>query len=318
MKKTVFLCLLLCALLLSGCSSQKEGKREAPTPEETRTISAAPDPAAADHFTATLYFRYQDTDLLMQETRELTILPNEPKERALVNALISGSRTGGQALFPPKAEVLSTQANGGVLYVTFNEALYDRYENESDQDASGENALRRRLAMDALTATLTESGEYHAVQVLVRPRSQVGSSMRLKNSYFLTGNDLPCDPLLRSEEHLMTPANVTAAILRAWQQRSFDTLYPLLSSQEDYQLRPSQALFSQAFAQSEMLLAYSITPGSIAPDGQHAVVCVNMTLRREDGSERVVTAWPLRLMREGCTWRVSVSTLRSLMQMNGD
>ncbi|MBR5230978.1 MAG: GerMN domain-containing protein [Clostridia bacterium] len=318
MKKTVFLCLLLCVLLLSGCGSQTAQNQAEPTPEAKRTISAAPDPAAADHFTATLYFRYQDTDLLMQESSELTILPNEPREKALVNALVSGSKTGGEALFPPGVEVLSTQVNNGIVYVTFNEALYNRYENESDQDPNGENALRRRLAMDALTATLTESGEYHAVQVLVRAESQVGSSMRLKNSYFLTGNDLPCDPLLRSEEHLMTPANVAAAILRAWQQRSFDTLYPLLSSQEDYQLRPSQALFSETFAQSEMLLAYSLTPGSIAPDGQHAVVCVNMTLRRADGSERVVTAWPLRLMREACTWRVSVSTLSSLMQMNGD
>ncbi len=319
MKKYVgLLCLLVCAALLTGCGGKKNDPAPTATPDAALVISAQPDESAADDSLATLYFRYQDTALLRQETRRMTILPNETRERALVNALLAGSMEGSEALFPPGVEVLSTQVQEGVVFVTFNEALYGRYENESAQTDTAEAALRRQLAMDALAATLTESGEYHAVQVLVRAESQVGSSMRLKKSYFLEDSDQPCDLITRSENHLMTPANVTHCLLQAWQQRSFDTLYPLMSSHEDAKLLPSQALFSEAFAQSEMLIAYTLTPGSVSVDGSSAVVCVDMTLRRSDGSEHAVKAWPLRLTREGGAWKVSVSTLQSLMQLSED
>ena len=137
----------------------------------------------------------------------------------------------------------------------------------------------------------------------------------MKNSYFLEDNDMPCDVLTRCEDHLMTPANVAHYVLLAWQQRNFDSLYPLLSSQEDVKNRPAQALFSDAFADSDVLILYSLTPGSIAVDGQSAVVCVDMTLRRQDGSEYTMNGWPLKLKREGGAWKASLSALQTLMQL---
>lgn len=308
-------CLLLCVLLLTGCQTPAAQPGATSTPSGALTISAYPDAAAVDERHATLYFRYQDTSMLKQEMRTLEILPNETRELALVNALLAGSKEGGEALFPPGVAALSTQVQGDVVFVTFNEALYGRYENENGQTATAEAVLRRELAMDALVATLTESGQYRAVQVLVRAEAQVGASMRLKNSYFLEESELPCEVLTRCEEHLMTPANVAHSLLRAWQQRSFDTLYPLLSSQEDTKLLPAQSLFSEAFAQSDALIAYTLTPGSISVDGQSAVVCVDMTLRRADGSEYVLTGWPLRIKREMGAWKVSLSALQALMQL---
>lgn len=310
---TALVCVLLCAAMLGGCQKVPYEISATDTPAPALVISAYPE--AADESSVTLYFRYQDTAMLKQEMRKLEILPNETRELALVNALLAGSSEGSEALFPPGAAVLSTQVQDGVVFVTFNEALYGRYEDENSQTSETEAKLRRELAMDALVATLTESGRYHAVQVLVRAESQVGSSMRLKNSYFLEENDLPCGLLTRCEEHLMTPANVAHSLLRAWQQRSFDTLYPLLSSQEDTKLLPAQALFSEAFAKSPVLIAYTLTPGSIAIGGGSAVVCVDMTLRRADGSEYTLTGWPLRIKHEAGAWKVSLSALQALMQL---
>lgn len=315
-KRGMLLGIMLLTVLLSACSSTTVGNYVSATPEGAVHIAALPDANAADAHSATLYFRYADTSLLKQETRQLSILPNETRERALVSALLAGSTEGGEPLFPPGVEVLSTQVNDGTVFVTFNEALYGRYEDENGQLTGPEPALRRELAMDALTATLTESGEHHAVQVLVRAESEVGSSMRLRSSYFLEEDDRPADVLIRSEEHLMTPANVTHSVLLAWQQRSFDVLYPLLSMQGDTQLLPSQTLFSEAFAKSDMLIVYSLTPGSVSPDGQSAVVCVNMTLRRADGGEYSISGWPLRLTRENGAWKISVSALRALMHLS--
>lgn len=311
-----WLLLLLCALLLTGCGDGQPQPNATQTPEAHLTIAVQPDESMAEERSATLYFRYQDTEFLKQEVCTLSILPNETRELALVNALLAGSDEGGEALFSPGVVVLSTQVQDGVVFVTFNEAIYGRYEDENNQTDLAEAMLRRELAMDALVATLTEDGRYHAVQVLVRAQSHVGSSMRLKNSYFLRGDELPCELLTRSEAHLMTPANVAKHLLEAWQQRRFDALYPLLSSQEDAKLLPSQALFSQNFVQSDALIAFAITPGSLSADGQSALLCVDMTLLRSDGGEYAVKSWPLRLKREAGAWKVSLSALKALMQRN--
>jgi len=257
---------------------------------------------------------------LRQETRSIAISPNETRERALVQALLDGSQEGGSALFPEDVELLSIQTQSGVAFVTFNEALYDRYGDESGSltaaHALPEAQLRRRLAMAALTATLTENGDCYAVQVLVRPQTTVGSSMRLKESYFLEESDAPLAVLTRNENYLMTPANVAHFLLRAWQQRSFDTLYPLLSSLDGNLARPVQTTASEIFSSTDALMVYSVTPGSIAPDGQSAVVCVDMTLRRADGSEYSVSAWPLRLQRENGAFKVSMRVLHAMMQLD--
>ena len=311
--------LMLCALLLTGCSQPAVNAYVQPTPEGALEIPALPKADAADTVSSTLYFRYEDTALLRQETRNLSVSPNETRERALVQALLEGSQEGG-ALFPEGVELLNVQMQSGVAFVTFNEALYGRYGDESGTltaaHALPEAQLRRHLAMAALTATLTESGECYGVQVLVRQQSTVGQSMRLKESYFLENGDMPSAVLTRNESYLMTPANVAHYLLRAWQQRSFDTLYPLLSSLDGDAARPVQTTASEIFSATDMLLVYSVTPGSLSPDGKSAVVCVDMTLRRADGSEYMINGWPLRLERENGAFKVTMRTLRALMQLD--
>ena len=299
--------LLLCALLLTGCSASTTLQSYVQaTPVGAVDIPALPDENAGNTLVATLYFRYADTALLRQEVRSLALLPNETRERALVEALLSGSQEGG-ALFPEGVEVLSTLTQNGVVFVTFNEALYG--ENNAvpaDKALRAEAQLRRELAMAALTATLTENVDCHAVQVLVRPQSSIGSSMRLKESYFLRESEQPSAPLVRSEQYLMTPRNAALCLMNAWQQRNFDAMSPFLSAAGETPVA------------ADALLSYSLTPGSISPDGQSAVVCVDMTLRRADGSEYTVDAWPLRLTRENGAFKVSVQALQKLMQLSED
>ncbi len=132
-KKMRLLALLasLC-LLLAGCGELPPAALQQSTPEGQTPLSAEPEAGAAREQTATLYFRYGDSALLRQETRELTVMPNESREKALVTALLDGPHEGGgSALFPDGTQVLSTQAQDRVIYVTFNEALYDRYPDES-------------------------------------------------------------------------------------------------------------------------------------------------------------------------------------------
>lgn len=320
MKKKVLLCMvLLCACVLAGCSQHPPEAFMQDTPAGVSAISALPEDSAATTFVATLYFRHGDSGMLRQETREMSMLPNESREMALVRALLSGSReAGGSALFPEKTEVLSIQTQGNTVFVTFNEALYGRYGDESGAltgAARAEAVLRRNLAMAALSATLTESGEYHRVQVLARAESNVSGSMRLKNSYFLLDDDMAAEPLTRQEAYLPTPENIARLVLSAWSQRAWSDLRELVSA---YEQRPAFEDAAAQYALSPALVAYDVSAGTVSPDGQRAVVCVSMTLRGQDGMEESIENWPLQLVREHGTWAVSHGAVIKMMQLGNE
>lgn len=314
MKKLYLAILLLAAsILLIACSRRPPETLISESAPDTQAVSAAPEDGADAKFTATLYFRYANSNLLRQETRDITVAPNETREKALVSALLDGSReAGSRALFPEKTEVLSTQAQNGIIYVTFSEALYGRYTDESKE--TQERTMRRRLAMAALVATLTESGDYQAVQVLVRSEGNVGTSMRLKNSFFDEKEEGTAEPLTRVQAYLPTPGNIAAAVMRAWLQRDWNSMDALITSRGSL----SAAQLNEHLGAAPVLVDYGTAEATISPDGKKAVACLDMTLRRTDGSEYEKLAVPLPLLRESGIWRVDVQRLLTLMETNNE
>ena len=308
MKRSLLLCLLAALiLLLCACSQQPPEGLKKETPQDAPAIYAEPDDGTALQFTATLYFAYGDTGLLRQESRVISRPPNETREKAMVRALLEGSReAGSRALFPEKTEVLSTHAQDGILYITFNEALYDRY---ADEDAARESAiLRRRLALDALTATLTESGEYGSVQVLVRAEANVGRSMRLTSRFFWEEPEVTVPPLTRQSSRLPAPSAYARELLLAWQDRSAERLSAFVSARDN-----RSGALAEDLAAARALLSYAVYDGTVSPDGGSAVVCVDLTLRDADGVEFAVDAYPLRLVSEGGAWKILRSQLTGIM-----
>ena len=297
--------LCLAAALLSACAQQPPESLKADTPPGAQVIVAEPQEEAALQFTATLYFRHGETGLLRQETRQITMLPNETRERALISALLEGSRlAGSRPLFPEKTEVLSTQAQDGILYVTFNEALYDRY---SDEDTVWEDSVQRRqLAMAALTATLTESGEYRAVQVLVRAEENVGRSMRLTDRFFWAEDERIIEPLTRQQDSLPTPSAYAREMLRAWQNRDQEMLVSFAAYDSGSRLQ-------DWLERMPALLSFAVYDGTVSPDDGHAVVCADLILRDQDGMEIRMDACPMALVRESGAWKVSLTQLGVIM-----
>ena len=300
--------LLVLALLLSGCGQRPPEGLIKENPDSGLIIDAIPQAGSARQATDTLYFGYGDTGLLRQESRQITLLPNETREKALVRALLEGSRdAGSRPLFPEKTEVLSTQAQDGVIYITFNEALYDRY---ADEDSLREDsAARRQLAMDALTATLTESGEYRSVQVLVRAEENVGRSMRLTTRFFWQENEAAVPPLTRQSGRLPTPSAYAGALLSAWQNRDPEELAHFISAREGQM----PGALSDDLAAGPALLSFAVYDGTVSPDGGSAVVCADLALRDADGAETVIDACPLRLVSEGGAWKILRSQLMDIM-----
>ena len=302
MKKIkLFIILLAGVLLLNACSQQPPHALIRQAPDDSGQISADPAETTRLQLGATLYFRYGDTPLLRQESRTIQMLPNIPREKAMVEALLEGStEPGSLSLFPEKTQVLSTQAQDGIIYVTFSEDLYGGYADEGV--SLEEAALRRRMALAALTATLTENGEYAAVQVLVRAEESVGHSMRLTNAFLLEEGSETLPPLTRMQEYLPTPAAYAGQLLKAWAQRDPEKMAVYLTPQSQ-----------DHTASLPILLSYAVNDGTLSPDGSSALVCADLTLRDKDGAENRITACPLRMLRQNGAWITDLEQLRTIL-----
>ena len=319
MKKRILLIMLLLALgLLGGCmASPPEGLiRTGADPSlliDAKTAGEAHDPKPEF-----LYFRYQDTAYLAPEQRVITAGLDESLELALVQALLEGpsaTQSDLTPLFPPGTRVLSITGDESTLFITFNEALLNRYSDEP-KDLSGgqwrvEAPLRRRLCMDSLTATLTTAGLCTQVQVMVDRADPQSNSVRLPKEYFLNGETGMQGFLIRQEDTLLTPRNAAYLFLNAWMPQDWHQLYAMTSSEG----RPGDQTAFDAFSSARVLTGFTLSAGDVSPDGKTAILTAEMTLRG-DGADMTLTGYPVRLVRQGGVWKMDYQRLLAMMNAN--
>lgn len=254
----------------------------------------------------TLYFRYQDSALLGREEREITFPRTMAPELAIASALVEGPGSLSpwlNPLFPPGTQVLSSVSEDGRLFLTFNEALTHRYSDEalvmSADYRRGEGQLRRRLAMASLVNTLTETGEYSSVQVLVRGETYVAASMRLSQRYYLEEGDSLPPPLLRQEEYILTPQAAMLMFMEAWQTGNWHKGLRLIRGDLNDPIPPEHELRALA-EKAPRLISYAVSPGVVSLDGQSAVVCVDYSVLGPDNNEKVMDRVPVTVdLRDG-------------------
>jgi len=268
----------------------------------------------------TLYFRYRSSDLLGRELRAISVPVNGPYELSIVRALLDGPGSLSphlSPLFPPGTQALSAVAESGTLFVTFNESIMGHYPDEplimTPDYRQGEGTLRRQIAMAGLVNTLTELGRYRAVQVLVRGETYIAASMRLSMRYYLQDSDALPDPLVRQEAYIQSPQTAAQALLSASQSNDWTSCYPLLIS--GTQMLPSEHELIQVVSQAPTVLDYVLTAGTVALDGQSAIVCVDYTLRRSNGSTQAIKALPLKVLLIDGIYRIPYESLRQLLEL---
>lgn len=320
-RKRLWALLILGAVLLCGCTAAPpEALMRQDTPEQP-PIDAVPQGQASDPVNAILYFRYGTTGYLAMEERPVSVEPNESPEKALVQALIAGPAATNSSLsplFPPGTEVLAAVSRGDTLFITFNEALLGRYSDEpGDTPAAwkAEFALRRALCLDALAATLTEAGLCARVQVLVYRGTGQDTSMRLQAGFLDRSQDrtlLP--PMTRKEQVLLTPHNTVSALMAAWMAQDWSGLYEW-TAKDISSDRPGEQSAIDAFASARTLTSYSLSAGSVSPDGQSAIVGADLSFQGE-GQDTLVTGYPVRLIREEGLWKISFAALLHMMNQD--
>ena len=291
---------MLCLPLFSGKASGLMGFLE---------------PDSHAHTDAVLYFRYQDSPWLVQEARRLELSHTQSLEMALVAALLAGpdsERGSLQALFPENVQLLSVLAEDERLYVTFSKELMDALPGENSLTGPGRQQaqLRRRLAMASLVNTLTESGLFQSVQVLVVNQPGNNNSMRLNMRYYLDEDSSIPDPLLRQEEAILTPGRAAEHLLGLWQKRSTRSFLnmvalPPADSQETTPLLDAQAL--------PLLQSFALSTGSLALDGSYAIVLLDAQLLDGKGQQKNIASFPLKLLRQGPDWLISLKSLQKML-----
>lgn len=315
--------LLLALMLLSGCAASPPDTLVRKEPNTDQLISADTQGLTADSFQATLYFRYGSSAYLASEERLLSVRRNETREKALVQALLDGpaaTHSTLSPLFPPGTQVLAVANQGDTLFITFNEALLGRYGDEpSDLSAEPwktEGPLRRRLCIDALSATLTEAGLCAQIQVLVYREKLQTASMRLHAGFFdRTADDTLLPAFTRNEDSLLTPHNTAAVLLTAWMTQDWATLYDLVAREQGGEPRPDEQAAFDAFDAARDVTSFTLSPGNVTPDGTRAVLSAQMTLRSQ-GEDQVLSGYPLHLIREDGLWKISYSRLMALMNQD--
>ncbi len=281
-------------------------------------LTDAENPGQAQEHPATLYFRCGNSKWLEREQRNVPVTLSESYEKSLVEALLDGPSQGSQLvpLFPQGTQLLSVIAEGAQLFVTFNERLMAAYPDEGSSLSNpsyraGEGRLRRELAMAALVNTLTETGEYARVQVLVRAETTLTGSLRLSSRYYLEDSEALPDPLTRQEAALMLPGYAVDGVISLWKSREWTALKERLAQVPGE--AAAQNALTQALEISPAILQYTATPGVPGPDGSYALVSLSLQYQTKDGKEKTVDNWPLRLIRSNGCWQVPWSSFAALL-----
>ena len=309
---------VLCLLCLTGCGQKRAAPSAVLSPSPA--LDALPREETSlpqsGQMTVRLYFGCQDAPYLGAEERTIRVDTHTTPEKAVVEHLIMGpsaDQVSLTPLFPPDSRVISAVERDGTLFVTFNDALLSRYPGEGGGTGNENYILKRRLCMAALVNTLTECGFCSRVQVLVQQDTDALTSLRLPASFFRETEDLtPLGPMYRDETLLLTPYNTARMILNAWMTRAHDELYGFLASAgSDGSPRPGQNQMYDLFDLSPVLMNYTLSPGVLSPDGQSAVLCLDLMVSK-DGQDRLITAFPLHLTEENGFWRIPHDQLESL------
>ncbi len=316
------LLLLLCAALLTGCAVAPPDTLVRSDHGDTPLISAGTVEREPEKYTATLYFRYADTEYLAPETREITRSGDETLEKALVRALLAGPGALSpmlSPLFPGGVEVLSTTLQDDLLLVMFSEELTSRYADEAGVTNAAywlsEAPLRRKLAMDALAATLTGAGLCSRVQVLLWRQTQAATTLRLPAGYLsATDDETPLDPFSRDESVILTAHNTASAILKCWMSQDWQALYRFLSTVDEKGVaRPGDQTAYADFAAGALLTSFTLSPGETSADGASCVLLAELSLRTRGGDDRALGAYPIYLRRENGLWTMDYARLTGMM-----
>lgn len=325
------LALGLAALLLSGCSLDPlSGRLTTQAPDAPTYQPVLPDAGAApsDEQAVTLYFGFQDTGFMSTERRVISSAMDARVEKYIVEELAKGPSADHPeltALVPSGTRVMDVEEREGILFITLSREFMDLPGDapvawQSDEYWAQEVPRRRLMALQSIVCAVTDLGEYDRVQLLIdydNDGDRPGERVPRLNFYADAAGDLSLmlDAVRRDQSLVLTPRNAVSTALASFQSKSWAELYQLVATQDRAGNRPVQEEFASEMQACPLtLLEYEIGDAMVTDDGQQATVCIDASFTLRDGTTRQVSAFPVRLGREGEVWKLAYASLSALVE----
>ena len=315
MKKiaTLFLIVLL-GIFWSAC--QKATYDEQAVQPGVRNIQS-PSPGIP------LYFKDKYLPYLGVELRDLSETQEQSLEQLAVNELIVGPKGNELQRLIPESTTASVNAVGNTLFVTLSQEFLDTLPGEARNWVGSETERskvqkRRCMAVYAIVNTITEIGNYSRVQILIsdsktpegyRP-SQYDMGLSAENDGRVT------DVLVRNPGAILTPETLTRELLRAIQEKQWETVYNNVSQTSSQSLTPVTVYeFESTAKEAELTLEnFSLSPQSLTfTGGTAAIILVHYTIRDAENQVNEFTDIPLRLVLVNHIWKVELDSIQNII-----
>lgn len=335
MKKTL-VCLLLALALVAALephargrikekaagllTRQEERARTDEAPTFFKQLGGTP---RTDMLDVTLYFRFENTDVLGAQRAQLDIRREETVATSIVQRLIEGPDIAHERLngvFPQGTRVISVTGEGTIAFVTLSGSFLGKPDGAPEDwedlpEWQEEAALRRRLAAQSIALSLTEDGRFQRVQLYVAENDDE-IPQRIPMALMDTSVTDPALVLAacpRDEQAMLTPGRALEMAMEAWQAQEWAALYPLMADAQDDPL-PTLTVFETEMAELGIsLLEYSVSAGTVSFDGQSATLVLDAQIRSRDGGDAQIVRESVPLRRVQDNWAMEIGTLLALM-----
>lgn len=277
-------------------------------------INPLPSAANKETMVTTLYFGNANIQMLVGETRELSVPMNEREEKVALEALIAGPVSKSSEFNPlinSDTRVVSIIQSQDVLFVTLSKEFLKWRDDV---------IMKRQLAVFSIVNTLVEISGCARVQLLVDiDGSGTGQRIRLDRigmGALMDAQDINAvlEPLERNGDIVLTPSNTALAFFDTIIRGDYSSAYGYIAYNDiSGTKKPDENAFVSElkdYAPSvEGLLVRDCVVGA---NGLTAVVMVDYSVRIKNGETTVRTNIPVKLLKENDVWKIRYSTMRRL------
>lgn len=227
---------LLMAVLFSGCTGSSI--REDTVAEDYPAV--APKAGMELDFNATLYYRLRNEGFLVTAAQYIRLQSGEHKAEAVIRTLSAGPPEGSHervdGVLPEDVRATNVRDEGGVLYVTLNEAIF-AIESWSD--------LNRQLAYYAMINSLCALDGVTRVQLLVERSDTLGEERASGALFALTSTQQFVEPAGANTSATLTREKCVLLVCGYIQNGVYERAYALMSD-DPLGTKPDYLAFSNA------------------------------------------------------------------------
>ncbi len=307
MKKLVLLCFVL-LLTLSSCAAVdriEHGNLKKGEEQTYLAFSEVNPEFNLRQIDANLYFRYQNQSQLVPESRTIQVRNSEIAEYALIKELLRGPmQSGGQlfSTFPQGVEVLHAVpiADNRILAVTFSENFLMK--DIAIQDPI-EETTKRKLLLQALTLSITDTFSYTGIQVFIKPNNENEAAYRLDTGYLLQEDKTVLLPLTREDNYVSNPQNNAQLLLQALLHQDVEKALPYIYN------APAQNELRNMLQDLPLGDSFTVGSGSLYANGQKATLAIGL----ENNVETIV--FPLQMLNIAGVWKAPFEQVQALLAL---